>query len=182
MIAALIASAVLSLVSNSVDRLTAERSDRIAAGEALKKYTNAVAEIEGMRLRANGDGSLREIEDLENRLPRLKGMAEIEKKAARENQKMRRDAAFCDAYAPILLLSPEEIRTFVRYVSVKDKTDLEKIDAALFKKTSSASFIDSLAVEMSRFGCGYTQYVFTYTTRKSLVNLRRHLVSILSAL
>lgn len=181
MIAPIIAAALIAVASNITDRVTVERTARISKGEAVRIYEEAVADVAQKRLKPDGDGARREIEDLENRLPRLKGMAEIEKKASRETPAMRRDAAFCDAFAPLLLLTSDEARVYVKYLS-KPGNKLEVIDEALYKKVNSLEFTDSLIVEMSKFGCGYTQYVFTYSSRRALVKMRKAIMQKLSSL
>lgn len=181
MITPIVAAALLSVVSNVTDRVTVERTERISKGEAVRVYEEAVADVAKKRLKPDGEGAMREIEDLENRLPRLKGMAEIEKKASRESPKVRRDAAFCEVFAPVLLLSQEETRIWVNHLS-QPGADLEKIDAQLYKKTSSLEFEDKLSVELSKYGCGYTQYVFTYSSKGGLAKLRKAIKEKLSSL
>ncbi len=172
---AIAALSLMTAVSNVTDRAVAQRTERLERREAIRHYENTVAGIEERRRKPDGDGLLQEIHDMETSLPRLKVMADIETKGLAETPEQRRDVAFCDVFCPILALDDAEALRFIAHLE-KPEDDLAKSDKALFDKISSNAFNDALAVAIARYGCSFTQYVFTYGTMRNVEKLRKAIV------
>ncbi len=153
------------------DRVTAERREKAAKGAAVKQYEDALAELENMKAHANGDGALREIDDTTRNLPRLKALADIERKAALETEEVSRKVAFCETFCPVLVLDDAEALAWIQHLA-KPGDDLEKSNKDLYRKTISTEFEDKLAVAIAKYGCGFTQYVFTYASKKNVEKLQ----------
>ena len=166
------AISLLTTVSNITDRVAAERTAKLERREAIRHYEGTVAGIEERKRKPDGDGLLQEIHDMETSLPRLKVMADIETKGLAETPEQRRDVAFCDVFCPILVLDDAEALRYVAHLE-KPEEDLAKTDKTLFDKVSSNEFNDALAVAIVRYGCSYTQYVFTYGTMRNVEKLRK---------
>ena len=172
---AIAALSLMTAVSNVTDRAVAQRTERLERREAIHHSENTVAGIEERRRKPDGDGLLQEIHDMETSLPRLKVMADIETKGLAETPEQRRDVAFCDVFCPILALDDAEALRFIAHLE-KPEDDLAKSDKALFDKISSNAFNDALAVAIARYGCSFTQYVFTYGTMRNVEKLRKAIV------
>lgn len=177
----ILAVSLLTTVSNVTDRVTAERTARLAKGHAISDYEHHMAAIEHHRTHSTGGGELSELADMEHAVPRLKGMAEIERQGKAESPEVRRMAAFCDAFAPVLVLSDEETRRFVDHLA-KPGEDLAKTDKALADRLNAAGFHAEVGTALAKYGCGYTQFVFTYGSEKKLKKLRRAIEKRLAAL
>ena len=169
---AIAALSLMTAVSNVTDRATVQRTERLERRESIRTYEKAVLELEELRRHPDGDGLQRGIEDLETSLPRLKGMADIEAKGLAETADERRAIAFCDVFCPILALDDDEALRYIRHLEKPDE-DFEKSDKPLYDKVMSNAFHDSLAVMIARYGCSYTQYVFTYGTMRNVEKLRK---------
>ncbi len=178
---AIAALSLMTAVSNVTDRAVAQRTERLERREAIHHYENTVAGIEERRRKPDGDGLLQEIHDMETSLPRLKVMADIETKGLAETPEQRRDVAFCDVFCPLLALDDAEALSYIRHLE-KPGEDLAKTDKALFDKVSSNAFQDALAVAIARYGCSYTQYIFTYGTTRNVEKLRKAILRRIKAL
>ena len=178
---AIAALSLLAAVSNVTDRVAAERTARLERREAIRHYEGAVAEFNELKGKPAGDGLQQGIKDLESSLPRLKVMADIETRGLAETPELRRDVAFCDAFCPLLALGDDEALRYVRHLE-KPGEDLGKADRALFDAVSSNAFHDALALAIARYGCSYTQYVFTYGTAHNVEKLRKAILRRLKAL
>ena len=178
---AIAAISLLTTVSNITDRVAAERTAKLERREAIRHYEGTVAGIEARKRKPDGDGMLREIEDMETSLPRLKVMADIETKGLAETPEERRAVAFCDAFCPLLALDDDEAVRYIHHLEKPDE-DLAKVDKALFDKVSSNDFNDAVALAIARNGCSYTQYVFTYGTLRNIEKLRKAILRRLKAL
>ena len=168
----ILAVSLLTTVSNVTDRVTAERTARLEKGHAISDYEHHMAAIEHHRTHSTGGGELSELADMEHAVPRLKGMAEIERQGKAESPELRRMAAFCDTFAPVLVLSDDEARRFVDHLA-KPGEDLAKTDKALADRLNAAGFHAEVGTAIAKYGCGYTQFVFTYGSEKKLKKLRR---------
>ena len=158
-------------VSNVAARVTAARAARLAEGKLIAEYERHMKSLADHRTMTGG-GEQSETEDMERAVPRLRGLAEIEEKGRAENPSVRADAAFADAFAPVLALEDDEVRRYVAHLA-KAGDDLGRSDKALFDKTCSAAFQAELATKLSRSGCSYTGGVFTYSSVKKLDKLRK---------
>ena len=177
----ILAVSLLTTVSNVTDRVTAERTARLEKGHAISDYERHMASIEHHRTHSTGGGELSELADMEHAVPRLKGMAEIERQGKAESPELRRMAAFCDTFASALVLSDDETRRFVDHLA-KPGEDLAKADKALADRLSAAGFHAEVGTAIAKYGCGYTQFVFTYGSEKKLKKLRRAIEKRLAAL
>lgn len=177
----ILAVSLLTTVSNVTDRVTAERTKRLAKGHAISDYESHMAAIEHHRTHSTGGGELSELADMEHAVPRLKGMAEIERQGKAESPEVRRMAAFCDTFAPALVLSDDEARRFVAHLA-KPGEDLAKTDKALADRLNAAGFHAEVGTALAKYGCGYTQFIFTYPSDKKLKKLRRAIEKRLAAL
>ena len=177
----ILAVSLLTTVSNVTDRVTAERTARLEKGHAISDYEHHMAAIEHHRTHSTGGGELSELADMEHAVPRLKGMAEIERQGKAESPEVRRMAAFCDTFAPVLVLSDDETRRFVDHLAKPDE-DLAKTDKALADRLNAAGFHAEVGTAIAKYGCGYTQFVFTYGSEKKLKKLRRAIEKRLAAL
>ena len=177
----ILAVSLLTTVSNVTDRVTAERAARLEKGHAVSDYEHHMAAIEHHRTHSTGGGELSELADMEHAVPRLKGMAEIERQGKAESPEVRRMAAFCDAFAPVLVLSDDEAKRFVDHLA-KPGEDLAKADTALADRLNAAGFHAEVGTALAKFGCGYTQFVFTYGSEKKLKKLRRAIEKRITAL
>ncbi len=178
---AIAAISLLTTISNITDRVVAERTAKLERREAIRHYESTVTGIEERRRKPDGDGLLQEIHDMETSLPRLKVMADIETKGLAETPEQRRDVAFCDVFCPLLALDDAEARSYIRHLEKPDE-DFAKADKALFDKVSSNDFNDAVALAIARYGCSYTQYVFTYGTLRNVEKLRKAILRRLKAL
>ena len=170
--ALILAVSLLTAVSNVTDRVTAERTERLEKGHAIADYEHHMASIEQHRAHSTGGGELSELADMEHAVPRLKGMAEIERQGRAETPELRRMAAFCDTFSPVLVLSDDETRRFVAHLA-KQEVNLAKTDKALADRLDAADFQAEVGAALAKYGCGYTQYVFTYPSDKKLKKLSR---------
>lgn len=177
----ILSAALLTTVSNVTDRVTAERTERLAKGHAVADYEKHMASIRRHRERATGGGELSELADMEHAVPRLQGMAELERQGQAETPELRRAAAFCDTFAPVLVLSDDEARRFVAH-QAKPEEDLAKADKALSERLTAAGFPAEVGAALAKYGCGYTQFVFTYPSDKKLKKLRKAIEKRLAAL
>ena len=171
---AIVVLAVSATVSNITDRVTAERTARLEKGHAIADYEHHMKSIADHRAHSTGGGELSELADMEHAVPRLKGMAEIERQGRAESAEARRAAAFCDAFGPVLVLTDDEAKRFVAHLA-KPGEDLAKTDKPLADRIGAAGFHGEVAAAIAKYGCGYTQFVFTYPSEKRLKKLRKAL-------
>lgn len=133
--------------------------------------------IADLRLRATSDAAQREVEDVSKNLIPLQRMAAIEAQAAKESDSLRELAAFCQVFAPVIVLPLPQVADYVAWKA--SGKNLEKSYPALYHEIATVRFKDNLEGALKQLGLGLVNDTVEYADARHLALLRDRIMEIL---
>jgi len=165
-------------VVRALPAVKAARQAFASKREAGARARELAASIEKMKAKGMTDDLQREINDIERGRSLYVRAAAMEEKAARETPEVFETAAFCQAFAPVLVLNSARVRDFIAWkASGKPLDAFPDLSRALNAPTAEGRIAEELQV----LGLGWPRSVLEYDDPTQLVGLMAKILSALGA-